>query len=127
MKTRRLALALGTVGVLMIASPLRAHHTWAVDRATPVTVKGTVTGINWSNPHVEIFVDARDDRGTVEKWTVGGPSPGRLTEAGVNKNALKPGDVITAVGYRATDGTRLLRTQSIALSSGQTVTFYGNR
>src|SRR5262245_31412861 len=111
----------------MVASPLSAHHAWSVDRARAVTVKGTVTGLNWANPHVEIFVDAKEDNGNVEKWTVGGPSPNRLSEAGLNKNIVKPGDVITAVGYRATDGTRLLRTDTITLSSGQTLNLYGNR
>jgi uncharacterized protein DUF6152 len=125
--TRRQALAVGTVWILMAASPLLAHHTWAVDRSHAVTVKGTITGVNWSNPHVEVFVDAKDDTGNVEKWTVGGPSPSRMTGSGFNRNVLKPGTVITAVGYRATDGTRLLRTETIALSDGQTLAFYGNR
>jgi len=125
--TRRQVLAVAVVGVFMVASPLLAHHTWSVDRARPVTVKGTVTGLNWANPHVEILVDAKDDNGNVEKWIVGGPSPNRLTESGLNKNVLKPGDNITAVGYRATDGSRLLRTETIALSNGQTLVFYGNR
>ena len=127
MTTRRQVLAVAVAGVFMVASPLFAHHTWSVDRTRPVTVKGTVTGLNWANPHVEIFVDAKDDNGNVEKWTVGGPSPNRLTESGLNKNVLKPGDIITAVGYRATDGSRLMRTETIALSNGQTLSFYGNR
>jgi hypothetical protein len=127
--TRRQALSVAAIGVLMVASPLFAHHTWSVDRARAITVKGTVTGLNWSNPHVEIFVDAKEDggNGNVEKWTVGGPSPNRLTESGVNKNVVKPGDIITAVGYRATDGSRLLRTETMVLPNGQTVAFYGNR
>ena len=127
MTARRQALAVAVIGVLMVASPLFAHHTWSVDRTHSVTVKGTVTGLSWSNPHVEIFVDAREENGNVEKWTVGGPSPSRLTDSGLNKTVLKPGDIITAVGYRATDGTRLLRTETIALSNGQTLSFYGNR
>lgn len=127
MITKRQALAVGTVGMLMVASPLLAHHTWAVDRTRAVTVKGTVTGLNWSNPHVEIFLDVKDDTGTVEKWTAGGPSTGRLAGSGWNKNILKPGDMITAVGYRATDGSKLLRVETIVLSNGQELAFYGNR
>jgi hypothetical protein len=113
----------------MVASPLFvfAHHTWAVDRTRAITVKGTITGVNWSNPHVEIFVDAKDDNGNVEKWTVGGPSPGRMTGSGWNKNVLKPGALITAVGFRATDGSKLLRTETVTLSNGQELAFYGNR
>ena len=129
MITKRQALAVGTVGILMVASPLFvfAHHTWAVDRTRAITVKGTITGVNWSNPHVEIFVDAKDDNGNVEKWTVGGPSPGRMTGSGWNKNVLKPGAPITAVGFRATDGSKLLRTETVTLSNGQELAFYGNR
>jgi hypothetical protein len=111
----------------MVASPLLAHHTWAVDRTRAVTVKGTVTGLNWSNPHVEIFLDVKGDTGTVEKWTAGGPSPGRLAGNDWNKNILKPGDTITAVGYRATDGSKLLRVETIVLSNGQELALYGNR
>ena len=127
MRTRLQALAVGAVGVLMVASPLFAHHTWAVDRTRDVTVRGTVTGIDWSNPHVQIFVDAQDDSGKVEKWIVGGPSTGRMAGSGWNKTALKPGDAITAVGHRATDGSRLLRTQKVVLSNGQELTAYGSR
>lgn len=125
--TRRQALAVGTVGILMIARPLLAHHAWAIDRTHAVTVKGTVTGINWSNPHVEIFLDVKDDKGTVEKWTAGGPSTGRMAGSGWNKSIIKPGEMITAVGYRATDGSRLLRVDTIMLSNGQELAFYGNR
>ena len=121
------ALAVVTVGILTVASPSFAHHTWAVDRTRAVTLRGTVTGIDWSNPHVEIFLDAKDDNGKVEKWTAGGPSTGRMAGSGWNKNTLKPGDVITAVGHRATDGSRLLRTQKVVLSNGQELNAYGGR
>lgn len=123
----RQTLAAGTVWILVIASPLLAHHTWAVDRTRAVTVKGTVTGVNWSNPHVEIYLDAKDGNGNVEKWTAGGPSTGRMAGSGWDRNLLKAGDVITAVGYRATDGAKLMRLETITLSNGQELAFYGNR
>ena len=125
--TRLQALAVRTVGVLLIASPLFAHHTWAVDRTRAVTVKGTVTGVEWSNPHVQILLDVKDDSGKVEKWTAGGPGPGRMAGSGWDKNTLKPGDMITAVGYRATDGSNLLRTEKFVLSNGQELTGYGSQ
>ena len=127
MKARRHVLAVGMVGILMVTSPLFGHHTWAVDRTRAVTVKGTITGLNWSNPHVEIFLDAKDDTGKVEKWTAGGPSTGRMAGSGWSKDVLKPGEVITAVGYRATDGSRLLRVETIVLANGQELAFYGGR
>jgi hypothetical protein len=92
-----------------------------------MTLKGTVTGFDWSNPHVQILLDAKDDNGEVEKWTAGGPSTARMAGSGWNKNTLKPGDVITAVGHRATDGSNLLRVQKVVLSNGQELTGYGNQ
>ena len=127
MITRLQALAVGTVALLLVASPLFAHHTWAVDRTQAITVKGTVTEFDWSNPHVQILLDAKDDNGKLEKWTAGGPSTARMAGSGWSKNTLKPGDVITAVGHRATDGSNLLRVQKVVLSNGHELTGYGNQ
>ena len=127
MRTRLRAFAVATVGVLMVGTPLFAHHTWAVDRSHEMTVKGTVTGFDWSNPHVQISLDVKNGSGRVEKWTAGGPSTARMAGSGWGKETLKPGDTITAVGYRATDGSNLLRVQKIVLSSGQELNGYGNQ
>ena len=125
MRSRLLALAVGTVAVLMVATSSFAHHAWAVDTTRSITVKGTVTGVDWSNPHIQIFVDTKDSNGNVEKWTVGGPSPSRMAGNGWDKNTLKAGDVITAVGQRATDSPNLLKTQKVTLSSGREMIAYG--
>jgi len=124
-RSRLLALAVGTVAVLMVATSSFAHHAWAVDTTRSITVKGTVTGVDWSNPHIQIFVDTKDSNGNVEKWTVGGPSPSRMAGNGWDKNTLKAGDVITAVGQRATDSPNLLKTQKVVLSSGKEMVAYG--
>jgi uncharacterized protein DUF6152 len=121
----RILVAFGTVGALMIGTSSFAHHAWAVDTTRTVTVKGTVTSVDWSNPHVQIFVDTKDDTGKVVKWTVGGPSPSRMAGTGWDKNTLKAGDVITAVGQRATDAPNLLKTQKVVLSSGKEMVAYG--
>ena len=125
MGSRLLALAVGTVAVLMVGTSSFAHHAWAVDTTRSITVKGTVTGVDWSNPHIQIFVDTKDSNGNVEKWTVGGPSPSRMAGNGWDKNTLKAGDVITAVGQRATDSPNLLKTQKVVLSSGKEMVAYG--
>ena len=125
MRSRLLALVVGTVAVLMVATSSFAHHAWAVDTTRNITVKGTVTGVDWSNPHIQIFVDTKDNNGNVEKWTVGGPSPSRMAGNGWDKNTLKAGDVITAVGQRATDSPNLLKTQKVTLSSGREMIAYG--
>ena len=125
MRSKLQALSVGTVAILMVATSSFAHHAWAVDTTRSITVKGTVTGVDWSNPHIQIFVDTKDGNGNVEKWTVGGPSPSRMAGNGWDKNTLKAGDVITAVGQRATDTANLLKTQRVVLSNGKEMVAYG--
>ena len=125
MRRKLLALSVGTVAVLMVASSSFAHHTWAVDTSRSITVKGTVTGVDWANPHVQIFLDVNDNNGKVEKWTVGGPSPTRMAETGWDKNTLKAGDVITAVGQRATDKPNLMKTEKVVMANGRELAAYG--
>jgi hypothetical protein len=120
-------LALGVVGILVAAAPLLAHHAWPVDRSREVTVKGTVTGYTWSNPHVMIGLAVTAGNGTVEKWDVGGPSTTRMAGNGWDRSTLKTGDVITAVGYRFTDGSNILRLEKVVLSDGKELLLYGGR
>jgi hypothetical protein len=82
MRTRTIVLA---AVVLIAAAPSFAHHAWPVDRSKEVTVKGTVTAFNWSNPHVMIDLEVKTDSGKVEKWSVGGPSTERMV-----RNTLRP-------------------------------------
>jgi hypothetical protein len=110
----------------MVATSSFAHHTWAVDSTHAITVKGTVTRVDWANPHVQIFVDTQDNNGNVEKWIVGGPSPSRMEGTGWSKTTLKAGDVITAVGHRATDAPNLMKTDRVTMSDGRTLIAYGS-
>jgi len=120
-----LRLALGAIGTLVAASPLFAHHAWPVDRSREVTVKGTVAAYTWANPHVMIALDVTAANGGVEKWDVGGPSPNRMSGNGWDRNTLKPGDVITGIGYRFTDGSNVLQLQKIVMASGRDMFLYG--
>lgn len=110
----------------MVASPAFAHHSWLVDRTTAITVSGTVTAFNWASPHVEISVDVEDEKGDVEKWIVGGPSTITMATRGWDRDSLQPGDRITAVGFRAVDGSNLMRVQTIMLADGEELIVYGN-
>ena len=118
-----LALAVG----ILAAAPLSAHHAWPIDRSKEVTVKGTVTSFNWSNPHVMIDVEVKTDAGKIEKWNIGGPSTERMTGNGWDRNTLKPGDVITGIGYRHSDGSNVVQLQKIVLASGREMLLYGRR
>lgn len=124
MKTRLLILALG-FAIVAAAAPLLAHHSWPVDTGREVTVKGTVTGYNWTNPHVMIGLNVETANGKMEKWDVGGPSTTRMSGNGWNSSTLKPGDVITAMGYRFADGQNILRLQKIVMSNGKEMFLYG--
>ena len=109
------------------AGPSFAHHAWPIDRSKEVTVKGTVTAFNWSNPHVMIDLEVKTDAGKIEKWNIGGPSTERMTGNGWDRNTLKPGDVITGVGYRHSDGSNVVQLQKIVLASGREMLLYGRR
>ena len=124
--TRLQILALGAAGMLAVASPLFAHHSWPVDTSREVTVKGTVMGYNWTNPHVMIDLEVAAN-GKIEKWDVGGPSTARMSGNGWDKTTLKMGDVITATGYRFSDGQNILRLERIVMASGKEMFLYGRR
>src|ERR1700730_3466914 len=102
MKTLAASLTL-LLGILLVSTPLLAHHGEAnYDTTTVVSVKGTVTEFQFINPHVQIFLDVKNDKGDIEKWTCEARSPAMLVRNGDwDKNTLKPGDTITAIGFRS--------------------------
>jgi hypothetical protein len=112
---------------VVAAGPLLAHHSWPVDRSRSVTVSGTVTGYEWGSPHVMIGLDVKAANGTVEKWNVDGPSPNRMENNGWTPTTLKSGDVITATGYRFSDGQRILQLDKIVMADGKEMFLYGRR
>ena len=125
MITRLQVLALGVVAIVAATSPVFAHHSWPVDTSREVTVRGTVTGYNWANPHVMIGLEVKDDSGKIAKWDVGGPSTARMAGNGWDNRTLKMGDVITAIGYRFNDGSNILRLQKVVMANGKEMFLYG--
>jgi hypothetical protein len=126
---RRL-LKFGVVATLLMAisAPAFAHHAWhGYDMRNLTTVKGTVTQFDWGNPHVWITFETRDDLGNVQKWNAGGPSPSRMANTGWDKDSLKPGDQISAVGHKISDGTYNLRLVKVILPDGRELICYGGR
>lgn len=105
----RLRLLLATcvaVGVMLAATPTMAHHAFAAefDANRPLTLKGTVTRMEWINPHSWIHIDVKNDDGTVDSWMIEGGAPQALLRRGFNKASLQPGTVILVEGYQAKDG-----------------------
>jgi len=128
MKTRLLFIVSLVACLLAVSGTAFAHHAWhGYDMANLTTVKGTVTQFDWGNPHVWISLEVKDDKGSIEKWNAGGPSPSRMAGTGWDKGTLKPGDQITAIGHRITDGTYNLRLEKVVLSDGRELLCYGGR
>jgi hypothetical protein len=108
------------VAVLTIETPILAHHGEAnYDMTKDISIKGTVTSFRFINPHVQIDIDVKDDKGNVLNWVCEATSPNMLVREGWDKNLLKPGDGITAMGYRAKNGSPTLRLLKIVTSDGK--------
>jgi hypothetical protein len=90
-----------------------------------VTVKGTVTDFDWANPHPMIGLDVQTSDGRTEKWKVGGPAIVRMTGNGWTKTTVKPGDVITGIGYQYADGQKIIRLERVVLPDGKEMRVYG--
>jgi Family of unknown function (DUF6152) len=119
---KNLALCLTIMlAALIVSAPVLAHHGETnYDTDKLVSVKATVTDFQFINPHVQIFLDAKNEKGEVEKWTCEARSPAMLVRNGDwDKNTLKPGDTITAIGFQSKNGARILRLKKIVLADGK--------
>jgi Family of unknown function (DUF6152) len=114
-----------TIALIAGAAPLSAHHSWPVNMSQLVTVKGTVVDFAWENPHPMITLDVRTDDGKMEKWLVGGPAINRMEANGWTKTSVKPGDVLTGIGYQFTDGQKILRLERVVFADGKEMRLYG--
>jgi len=105
---------------LFVSSPIPAHHGETnYDTEKLVTVKAAVTNFEFINPHVQISMEVKNDKGEIEKWICEARSPAMLVRnGGWDKTTLKPGDVITATGFRAKNGANILRLKKIVLADG---------
>jgi hypothetical protein len=118
--TKRFIVLVLLTALLFLSPPIFAHHSAAEYDATKVvSVKGAVTQFEWSNPHAYIYLDVKDDKGDVEKWTVELASLGMLSRFNWRRDTVKPGDQITAFGNRARDGRTTMRLDKIVFASGQ--------
>lgn len=105
--------------------PLSAHHSWPVSFDRLVTVKGTVLDFRWANPHPMITLEVQATDGRTEKWEIGGPAIIRMEANGWTKSTVKPGDVITGIGYQFGDGQKILRLERVVLADGKEIRLYG--
>jgi hypothetical protein len=103
----KLAVALAGIGLILAAVPVWAHHAFAAefDVNRPLKLRGTVTKMDWINPHSWIHIDVKGTDGTVVNWMIEGGSPNVLLRLGFSKDALPAGSEIVMDGYQAKDGS----------------------
>lgn len=124
MKTILTGSLIAFCAVATLAIPARAHHSWPVDMSKQVTVQGTVTAFAWENPHPMISLDVASANGATEQWQVGGPAINRMEAKGWTRETVKPGDVITGVGYQFRDGQKIIRLEKITFADGKQMNLY---
>ena len=108
------------IGVLAGQPSVVAHHAFSAefDANMPVTLRGTVTRMEWVNPHAWIHMDVEMDDGSTEAWMVEGGAPNALLRRGFTKNSLPPGTVILVEGYQAKDGAMRANGRDITFEDG---------
>ena len=105
--------------------PLSAHHSWPISNDRLVTVKGTVIEFKWANPHPMMTLEVQANDGRTEQWLIGGPAINRMEANGWAKTTVKPGDVITGIGYQFADGQKIVRLEKVVLADGKEINVYG--
>jgi Family of unknown function (DUF6152) len=116
-----IAALLTSFAVLASGLSLAAHHSFAAqyDRDKPITLKGTVTRLEWANPHVYFYIDVADANGARANWAIEAQAPSVLYRAGWRKDSTKIGDAVTVDGFLAKDGSKLVNLQNASLADGR--------
>ena len=117
----KLCFAVVVVGLLLAAMPMAAHHAFAAefDVNRPVTVHGTVTKMEWVNPHSWIYVDVKGDDGKVTNWHFELGPPNGLFRLGWRKDAIPPGIEVIISGFRAKNADNAGNARSLTLPDGK--------
>jgi hypothetical protein len=119
----KLAVVVAGMGLVVASATGIAHHSFAAeyDASKPITLKGAVTKIEWTNPHARFYIDVKDDKGTVTNWNLELASPNVLTRQGWTRKSLEVGDQITVEGSLAKDGSKMANARVVTLANGKRV------
>jgi hypothetical protein len=112
-----------SLALLLSRSSAYAHHSFSAeyDSDKPVQITGTVTKLEWTNPHVHFYVDVKNDRGEVVNWNIELGPPLILRRLGWRQDSLKTGDQVTVEGYLAKDHSSLANAKKVTLGDGRSV------
>jgi hypothetical protein len=116
-----LLVAAALLGIFGARVPLAAHHSFAAefDGSKPVTLKGTVTKMEWTNPHAWLHVDVKGPDGKVVEWLIEGGAPNALLRRGWNRESVAAGTAILVQGFRARDGSNRASGGDVTLPDGK--------
>ena len=115
--------------ILVVCVPVNAHHSFAAvfDVDTSVAVSGTVTKVEWMNPHAWVYIDVGDGSGSSDNWAFELGSPNGLMRRGWTRKSIQVGDAISVAGYHARDGSSRGNVKSIVLADGTELTGMSSR
>jgi hypothetical protein len=110
-------------GFWMAALPAFAHHSLGAEYVVnqPITLNGTVTKVEWTNPHARFYINVKDKSGQVTSWELQLGSPNGLMRRGWSSTSLKPGNIVIVDGFIAKDGARLVSATAVHLADGSEV------
>ena len=116
---RKLRLLIAGFSLLFAAAPALAHHSFAAefDAKKALNLTGTITKVEWMNPHVWFYADVKDESGKVSNWGFELGSPNGLMRSGWTRNSMKLGDVVTVEGSQAKDGSNHVNARTVTMAN----------
>jgi hypothetical protein len=128
MKNRISLPAVAALLLALIALPGNAHHAFVAqfDAEKPLSLVGTVTSIEWENPHAWFYINVEDDNGNVANWGLELASPNMLIRNGWTRSSLKVGDLVSVEGFHSRDGSNTGNAQAVTLTASGKNLFTGS-
>ena len=123
MKITSLVVLLAGLWLTVAVVPNHAHHSFAAeyDRERTITVTGTVTKVEWTNPHARLYIAGKDESGLTQEWVFELGPPNGLMRQGWRRDSLRPGHQVTVSGFRSKTSTHIANARTVTLSDGRQV------